>query len=55
MNEEKLQQALKETQIQAEEAASKLGALLRKGAEKLRDAADAASEVIREDLRNRPE
>ena len=54
-NDEKLAQAIKQTQLQAEEAASKLGGLLRKGAEKLRDAAEAASEAIREDLKNRPE
>jgi hypothetical protein len=55
MNDDKLQQALKQTQAQAEEAASQLGGLLRKGAEKLKQAADAATEAIRNDIDNHPE
>lgn len=55
MNEEQLQKALKQTQIQAEDAAGKFGALLRKGAEKLREAADATAEAVRKDLENHPD
>jgi len=55
MNDEKLRQAMEETQHQAEEAAARLGGLLRKGAQKLKEAAGAASDAIREDIKNRPE
>ena len=55
MNEDKLRQAMHETQAQAEEAAVKLGGLLRKGVQKIREAADAASDAIRDDIKNRPE
>lgn len=55
MNEEKLRQAMHETQAQAEEAAVKLGGLLRKGVQKIKQAAEAASDAIREDIHNRPE
>lgn len=52
---EKLQQALKQTQAQAEEAAQQLGGLLRKGADKLKEAAEKAGEAIRNDINNHPE
>ena len=52
-NDEKLQQAIKKTQEQAEEAAQHFGGLLRKGAEKLKEAADAASDAIRKDIDSR--
>lgn len=55
MNDEKIQQAIKQTQAQAEEAASQLGGLLRKGADKLKAAAEAASEAIRNDIDKHPE
>jgi hypothetical protein len=54
-NNEKLQQALKQTQAQAEEAAQQLGGLLRKGAEKLKEAAEAASQAIRDDIDRHPD
>ena len=54
-NNEKLQQAIKQTQAQAEEAAQQLGGLLRKGAEKLKEAAEKATEAIRNDINNHPE
>lgn len=55
MNDEKLTQLLKETQTQADEAATQFGKLLRKGAEKLRDAADKAAEAIRQDIDRHPD
>ena len=55
MNEDKIAEALKQTQAQAEEAATQLGGLLRKGAEKLKEAAQAASDAIRNDINSRPE
>lgn len=46
--------AIRRTQAQAEEAATLLGPLLRKGAEKLKEAADAAAQAIRNDINRRP-
>jgi hypothetical protein len=56
MNEDqkaKMQDALKQTQAQAEEAASQLGALFRIGAKKLKEAADNAKDAIQKDLDSR--
>ena len=50
----RMQEALKQTQVQAEEAASQLGGLLRIGAKKLKDAADLAKDAIQKDLDSRP-
>jgi hypothetical protein len=50
----RMQDALKQTQEQTQEAAVQLGGLLRIGAKKLKDAADAASQAIRDDINNRP-
>jgi hypothetical protein len=49
----KMQEALKQTQAQAEEAASQLGALFRIGAKKLKEAADSAKDAIQKDLDSR--
>ena len=58
-NDEKLAQAIKHTQEQAEGAAQQLTGFLLKGAEKLKAAAqaaaDAASEAIRNDINNHPQ
>ena len=54
MNDEKIQRALEETQAQAEQVFNRAGDLLRKGAGKLKEAAEAASEAIRKDLEDRP-
>ncbi len=50
----RMQDALKQTQEQTQEAATQLGGLLRIGAEKLKKAADAASQAIRDDINRRP-
>jgi hypothetical protein len=50
----RMEEALKQTQAQTEDAATKLGPLLRKGAEKLKEAADAAGRAIRDDINRRP-
>ncbi|HET6895729.1 MAG TPA: hypothetical protein VFH72_10150 [Candidatus Baltobacteraceae bacterium] len=49
----KMQEAIKQTQVQAEEAASQLGAFLRVGAQKLKEAADKAKEAIQNDINSR--
>jgi hypothetical protein len=49
----RMQQALRQTQEQTEDAALQLGGLLRKGAEHLKKAGDAAAQAIRDDLNNR--
>lgn len=56
MNEDqkaKVQEALKQTQAQAEEAASQLGGLLRIGAKKLKEAADKTRDAIQKDIDSR--
>ncbi len=50
----RVQEALKQTQDQGEEAASQLGSILRVGAAQLKKAADAASQAVRDDLNSRP-
>lgn len=50
----RVKEALKETQVQAEEAAVQLGGLLRIGANKLRQAAGMAREAIQRDIDSRP-
>jgi hypothetical protein len=49
----KVQEALKQTQAQAEEAATQLGALFRIGAKNLHEAADKTREAIQKDLDSR--
>lgn len=49
----RVKEALKETQVQAEEAAVQLGGLLRIGANKLRQAAGMAREAIQRDIDSR--
>jgi len=49
----KMQDAIKQTQVQAEEAASQLGAFFRVGAQKLKEAADKAKEAIQNDINSR--
>jgi hypothetical protein len=49
----RMQEALRQTQEQTEDAAVQLGALFRKGAQKLKEASDAATEAIRKDFENR--
>lgn len=56
MNEDqkaKVQEALKQTQAQAEEAATQLGAFFRVGAKKLKEAADKAKDAIQKDIDSR--
>lgn len=48
------QDALRETQDQTKDAAEHLGGLLRSGAKKLKEAADTASQAIRDDINRRP-
>ncbi len=55
MNEDKFQEAVKQTQAQAEEAVSQLGGLLRKGADKLRQYAEKTAGAIREDIDRHPD
>ncbi len=50
----RMQDALKATQEQTQDAAAQLGGLLRIGAKKLKKAADAASQAIRDDINRRP-
>jgi uncharacterized protein (DUF3084 family) len=50
----RMQDALKQTQEQTQEAATQLGGLLRFGAKKLKEAADAAQQAIQDDLNSRP-
>jgi hypothetical protein len=49
----RMQEALRKTQEQTEDAATQLGGLLRKGAAHVRAAADAAAQTIRDDLDRR--
>ncbi|HLI94581.1 MAG TPA: hypothetical protein VKT72_00685 [Candidatus Baltobacteraceae bacterium] len=55
---ERIKAALKQTQTQTEDAASKtaaqVGGLLRVGARKLREAAEKAKEAIQRDIDSRP-
>ena len=51
---ERVQDALNKTQEQTQEAATQIGGLLRFGAKKLKEAADAASQAIRDDINSRP-
>lgn len=51
---QRMQDALKITQEQTEDAAGQLGGLLRKGASHLKKAADAAADAIRDDINKRP-
>jgi hypothetical protein len=50
----RIDQALKQTQVQTEEAAAQLGGLLRVGVRKLREAADKAKDAIQRDIDSRP-
>jgi hypothetical protein len=50
----RVQDALKQTQSQTEEAATQIGGLLRIGAQKLKKAAEDASQAIRDDINRRP-
>lgn len=50
---EQLHNALRETQDQTKDVAAHLGGLLRLGAKKLREAADTASQAIRDDINRR--
>lgn len=49
----RMNEALKATQAQSEIAAGQIGGLLRIGAKKLKEAADAASQAIRDDINKR--
>jgi hypothetical protein len=51
---DKIQDALKQTQSQTEEAAAQLGGLLRLGARKLKEAAEKTREAIQRDINSRP-
>ena len=56
MNDEtkaRIEDAVKQTQEQAEEAAQQLGQFLRVGAKKLREAADQARAAIQRDINSR--
>lgn len=56
MNDEtkaRIEDALKQTQSQTEEAAQQLGQFLRVGAKKLREAADQARAAIQRDINSR--
>ena len=46
--------ALNKTQAQTEEALGHLGGFLRAGAQKAKEAADAAAQAIRDDINKRP-
>jgi len=50
----RMEDAIKQTQEQTQEAATQLGGLLRFGAKKLQQAADVASQAIRDDINKRP-
>jgi hypothetical protein len=50
----RLDEALKNTQAQTEEAAAQLGGLLRVGVKKLREAAGKAKDAIQRDIDSRP-
>jgi hypothetical protein len=49
----RIDEALKQTQTQAEEAALQLGAFLKTGAQKLKEAAEKTREAIQKDLDSR--
>ena len=49
-----MQDALDQTKPQLEEAANQLTKLFKKGAEKAKEAADAASRAVRDDINKRP-
>jgi hypothetical protein len=49
----RMQEALRQTQAQTEEAASQLGGLFTKGVAQLKKAADAAADAIRKDINSR--
>lgn len=49
----RMQEALRQTQVQTEDAAVQLGGFLRKGAEQLKKAADVAAHAIRDDINRR--
>lgn len=53
MDDERMREAVDRTREQIEQAAGMAASLLRKGADKLKDAADAASAAIRDDLNKR--
>lgn len=50
---QRLNDAVRETQRQSQEAAVQIGGLLRFGAKKLREAADAAGKAIADDINKR--
>jgi hypothetical protein len=50
----RIQEALKVTQEQTEEAAQQLGAFLRVGAKRLREAAGQVKQAIQNDIDSRP-
>ncbi len=50
----RIEDAMRQTQAQTEEAATQLGGLLRMGAQKLREAAGKAKEAIQRDIDSRP-
>jgi hypothetical protein len=49
-----VQDAFEQTKPQIEEAANQLTSLFKKGAAKAKEAADAASQAIRDDINKRP-
>jgi hypothetical protein len=49
----RMQEALRQTQEQTEEAAVQLGGLLRKGIVQIKKATDAAADAIRNDINSR--
>jgi hypothetical protein len=49
----RMQEALRQTQEQTEDAAAQLGGLFRKGVAQIKKATDAAAEAIRNDLNSR--
>lgn len=56
MNDEtkaRIDEAIKQTQAQTEEAATQLAGLFRVGAKKLREAADKAKDAIQKDINSR--
>jgi ElaB/YqjD/DUF883 family membrane-anchored ribosome-binding protein len=51
---QRMKEALDQTKPQLEEAANQLTKLFKKGAAKAKEAADAASQAIRDDINKRP-
>lgn len=49
----RIDQAVKQTQVQAKEAAAQLGGLLRMGAKQLKEAAGKARDAIQRDIDSR--